>query len=1028
SSSSGDLSELSELEEEDRPLPLLRPLYYAMSGFPDLPPRNAADLAAIADANLVYSERTLRSLAWFRNAVLRFFCWQFRRSFMELTLRQNQRSISASVAAWGRTQHELQAEEVLGRATAQMDEQAAARLRRAFTWLQEALRQAPERNDRAWIITTGNQFCPPTRVLHQRLGPHIVAVLRRHLQEELADEVAETILNMAPSMGYQDYLTALLPWLDPTEQLNFQQWFQEYEQLQRLALPERMATNYLEVLPTHRRSGEDENSRTDCPGPNSRDTGNALPGVYRRRRVDACVDQVNHLIAQAELAAPHGLQGLYRLSRKLAPKTGKKSIHFRKPDGSLMTDQEELDSLTSYFRDLYRADLCQFTSWSLQLPLNISLEEVLDALQQMSAQKALPPQQAPAVLWKTAQLELAPRICSDFNQVLVPGPLNFPESWNAAYMDTLLEGGLTLSLDLSKAYALTGYADDFLVNWEIRSPRDFTNACASIPKILAALQNLGMSISLDKTVILLALKGRAAPQLLKTYTCHKKTDRFLRLAHGAHTTLLPISLGGVSPLAFIAKAPVGPTGAQAPADNTTLLQRLDIPHPMQQLSKATLKRIALSKPHIQHLQPEHVIQWWDVIANSFSQHALPPTQGVKLVEVSQYTEVNLTNRWSACPILHAAPDQARFTTLAERKQLKELASAIRASGKLVFCPECGAMVLQALVFASAPLQLPFNMAVPTMEAKDREELIQAQAEFEQFGQYMKANARSVSPTVTPMSTTPSHSTAPPAQEDMDVDRSKRTDDAPPQLEPPTKWAKGDAKGDPKQDSGNLPQASGKGSSGELLSKAAVALGAQTSSGNASSPSDRPPQELTTMGPKASPPSPPNQDNPAPLQVAKNHQGGWGGWRGNGGRSWGSNQGRSQDRSRRGQDDDRWNRNQNDKDREREMEDLREMIRHLARLALRLEDAMSICNLDNEFILFFQTGSNPWSITKPLFETAADWKARKESDPSSLSQPLRSVLFYCVWTSLLTQLRKMEEASESSFINEVKGRGLTEDNS
>ena len=146
----------------------------------------------------------------------------------------------------------------------------------------------------------------------------------------------------------------------------------------------------------------------------------------RRRTKQNKVDQVNHLIAQAELAAPHGLQGLYRLSRKLAPKTGKKSIHFRRPDGSLMTDQEELDSLTSYFRDLYRADLCQFTSWSLQLPVNISLEEVLDALQQMPAQKALPPQQAPAVLWKTAQLELAPRICSDFNQMLVPGPLNFP--------------------------------------------------------------------------------------------------------------------------------------------------------------------------------------------------------------------------------------------------------------------------------------------------------------------------------------------------------------------------------------------------------------------------------------------------------------------------------------------------------------------------------------------------------------------------------------------------------------------------
>ena len=257
--------------------------------------------------------------------------------------------------------------------------------------------------------------------------------------------------------------------------------------------------------------------------------------------------------------------------------------------------------------------------------------------------------------------------------------------------------------------ALTGYADDFLVNWEIRSPRDFTNACASIPKILAALQSLGMSISLDKTVILLALKGRATPQLLKTYTCHKKTDRFLRLAHGAHTTLLPIrsshtylgtkigyghferetaqfrmSQAWVAfhrlhsllkhpsvPLArrlqlwltcvwSITRYGLSSTGidgtsarmltqhifrqlrivARSPAhvsheDNATLLHRLNIPHPMLQLSKATLKRIALSKPHIQHLQPEHVTQWWDVIANSFSQHALPLTQGVKLVEVSQ---------------------------------------------------------------------------------------------------------------------------------------------------------------------------------------------------------------------------------------------------------------------------------------------------------------------------------------------------------------------------------------------------------
>ncbi|OLP86656.1 hypothetical protein AK812_SmicGene32208 [Symbiodinium microadriaticum] len=145
---------------------------------------------------------------------------------------------------------------------------------------------------------------------------------------------------------------------------------------------------------------------------------------------------------------------------------------------------------------------------------------------------------------------------------------------------------------------------------------------------------------------------------------------------------------------------------------------------------------------------------------------------------------------------------------------------------------------------------------------------------------------------------------------------------------------------------------------------------------------------------------------------------WG--RGGNDRSW--YQSRSQDRSRRDRDDGLQSRR--DRDRDEEMETLREMIRHLARLALRLEDAMSICNLDNEFLMFFQTNSQ-WAVTSQLFKAATEWKEQKESAPQSLTQPLRSVLFYCVWTSLLAQLRRMEDPQEVDFINEVKARGLTE---
>ena len=88
--------------------------------------------------------------------------------------------------------------------------------------------------------------------------------------------------------------------------------------------------------------------------------------------------------------------------------------------------------------------------------------------------------------------------------------------------------------------------------------------------------------------------------------------------------------------------------------------------------------------------------------------------------------------------------------------------------------------------------------------------------------------------------------------------------------------------------------------------------------------------------------------------------------------------------------------------------------------------MAICNLDNEFLMFFQT-STPWGVTSQLYKAATECKAKKETDPSSLTQPMRNMLFYCVWASLLAQLRRMEDPQEAEFVNEVKARGLTEDN-
>ena len=165
-----------EGEESSEAVELDWPVHYStMLGPPNPPPRDAASLAAIQDEQLQLSERTMRSMEWFCNIVPRFFCWQSRRCFMEEIQGRPSRSISASLATWGRTQSELPANEVLERTAAHLDDATAGTLWADFAWLATLLRQQSERNDRAWILTTGNQFCPGKPLLQQKLWPSVVS-------------------------------------------------------------------------------------------------------------------------------------------------------------------------------------------------------------------------------------------------------------------------------------------------------------------------------------------------------------------------------------------------------------------------------------------------------------------------------------------------------------------------------------------------------------------------------------------------------------------------------------------------------------------------------------------------------------------------------------------------------------------------------------------------------------------------------------------------------------------------------------
>eukprot|EP00439_Symbiodinium_sp_Y106_P027964 s2266_g3.t1 len=175
-----------------------------------------------------------RALSWFRNIVLRFFCWEFRKLYMARVLGRPQRSISSAAAAWGRTQSELPSNHALQQALASMDGEHAEQLQDDYNWLSDLLQRPLARNDRIWTRSTGGQFAPTKTQLRNCLQRYLAASLQERFEQSLATTMSEVMANMSNQLLYQNSLRALLPCLPPAAVLQLQQWHHEYELQGRL--------------------------------------------------------------------------------------------------------------------------------------------------------------------------------------------------------------------------------------------------------------------------------------------------------------------------------------------------------------------------------------------------------------------------------------------------------------------------------------------------------------------------------------------------------------------------------------------------------------------------------------------------------------------------------------------------------------------------------------------------------------------------------------------------------------------------
>ncbi|CAE7667535.1 unnamed protein product, partial [Symbiodinium necroappetens] len=835
---------------------------------------------------------------------------------MEEVLRQPQRSISSTVAAWGRTQHELPAEAVLDRTMAHLDATTAETLRDNFSWLKELLQRRPARNDRAWILTTGNQHCPDKQRLQQQLRPHVLERLRQRLPEPLALEAADTFTNMATSLWYQDFLTAMFPWLTAEEQLQFQQWFQDYEWNQYLSLPPSAA-----ALARMDETGEEvdrnalpRGSADPVPPPppswleislvehllklatptfQANPTVVSLPTAAR----PSVLWTTPVLPAEAHYARPQFppclmvLLGSIRSGLTLSTASGKRRLaHLR------LETQPAIDLLGMY-QHAWDPGLKQWTG---------SSEERVQQLLQSRAD-----------FWESMRkwVRAVPRR----NQLLIAGDANATLRPQPPYVGFV--GGMQLSLDLAKAYD--------------RLPR--TTLVAALRRVHADPDLIALILTIHDNACL----------VIERFQERARVGMGRGIRQGC----------GLSPLLWICFTILvhDQLSTYLPAGSIT--SYADDFHVQWSFSHSREFKAAC------HTLPR-IIADLDTLGREAAQllktYTCRRPQGRMLIV--QHPSGELYGI-SATGI--DAVSAAKF----EGQLLKQLRTVKALQPIVKEWLKQRSRLQRPCEFCEAWYQVSPDFP---MAAQADQQLLEARAELAQFSALH--------------SRTPA-TTAPPSEAgtDMELDRDKRSADHH-RPENPTKFAKGENKGDKQLSFASAP--TGKGQS----------LAANQKLGE---PDQEEANKTNDPGTGSTDLAKPDRNRRSPARET----GKWGsqGW-------WGARRGQSQRQGRRDRDGD---------------EDLKELVKQMGRLVLRLEDSQTIASLDTQFIMFIGTVADHkgWSLTANLYRVAQEWNQQKEQAPETLTQPLRVVLLHSFLEVLYHKIEAMEEDQDLRRAREL---GLVQD--
>ncbi|CAE7513346.1 unnamed protein product [Symbiodinium sp. CCMP2592] len=507
------------------------------------------------------------------------------------------RAVRARVDAQRRNWQHLEPGDVYAILAPQMEQQEFERLHEEYGFLGGLFDQGVRENDKGWICSTGASADPPKHLYFQHLSRLAQPNLQRGIVGHRARTLMARLLELLENKLYVPAMYALFPLLGMDGQRAFQQWFVRYS----LGILPDDADLPDEVQPAAARStsGAAGSSTEVTAALKGLPSGKAVPAslppaVLWKEAADLMAPdiavQINSWLADMRHPPPDGwhiadiflllkpgkppspsslrpISLLHPVAKAIAVilkqrlQPAADAVLSELPQFAYLQNRSAQDALDRAFthcchvQSILRAQTAtpqtRYQGHTVLpcrggITLSVDLRKAFDLMPRAHLLTALQNSKAdPALVWTImslhshAQMQFSfgpHKTTIDTENGIRQGCGLAPTLWSmftAVVMVRLLEQ--------LKPEELSAFADDWLFQWVINKPEDVVRAVRLVGFVLDVLHEFGMQPSLDKTVILIKLKGSQANRIIKEHVSRKHgKGRVIKIATESGQVELPV--------------------------------------------------------------------------------------------------------------------------------------------------------------------------------------------------------------------------------------------------------------------------------------------------------------------------------------------------------------------------------------------------------------------------------------------------------------------------------------------------------